>query len=904
MNVYTRSFFGRFIIFIFLILSNCAESQNIDTLFVRSTDSLYLALPDQVKRISNNALAGLATSEGLETTLFASEPTIVNPINIDVDHLGRVWVLEAYNYRPAVNGKAELVVGDRIMILQDTNGDGVSDVSKVFYQGPELQASLGIWVMGNKVIVSQSPNVWLFTDTNGDDVADKKEILFKGIGGNQNDAGVHAFVFGPDGNFYFNYGNAGGQLVDGRNRPLLDKYDRPINFKKYREGVVFRCDQEFKKVEILGENFNNAFEVAVDSYGTMWQADQEEPGNESDRVSYVMENGNFGYIDEMNGNSWRINRTNLEDDIPRRHWHQNDPGVVPDLLETGSGFPMGSTIYEGELLPRKYWDQIIVADAGHNSVRAYPVVDDGAGYKSTGVLPILDGKLDKWFRPSDVCVAPDGSLIISDWYDPVIGKNQMKDRGRGRIYRVAPKGVAYTIPSYDLTIPEEAVKALQSPNLSQRYLAWNACVAHGWQAEPMLETLFRNINVNPKYRARALWVLNRIEGFNSRNLDIGFRELNHNLKITTLRAVRQRNSDPIEYIKRLSADPHPQVRREVALAINHNHTFEALDVWLWLAKQYKGNDRWSVEALGIGAIGQWERIFPAYLEMVKYKPESYPGGKDIVWLARTRKAIPYLESLAADTSVTFKSRLRYFRSFDFFHAGYDKNQALLNMVNVPAEDRIQVAKQALLHLDRSFVANSQQGLSVLKQLLNETYGTEDYIELVTRYQPESEVGRLLDLAISKSGEVIGRDAGALLVDLGGVSFINGQINTLLPNKKIALLASMQTAGTPEAVYILRSIVLNYGHSLEVREAAARFLGGSWPGEDAILKLLQENKIDNSIKEAALEGVKHAFREDIKLALASYYPELVKEISEPEEQNITPVKELKKEERRRKRKARS
>ena len=894
--------FGRFLLVIFLFFgAYFSSAQSIDTVRLRNSDSVYLALPDNIKRIAGNAMAGLKTADGLQTTLFASEPQITNPINIDVDHLGRVWVLEAYNYRPAVNGKSELGAGDRIVILQDTNGDGVSDVTKVFYQGPELQSPLGIWVMGNKAIVSQSPYVWLFTDTNGDDVADKKEVLFKGIGGNQNDAGVHAFVFGADGNFYFNYGNKGGQLVDGRNRPLLDKYERPINFRKYREGVVFRCDQEFRKVEVLAQNFNNPFEVAVDSYGTMWQADQEEPGNGSDRVSYVMEDGNFGYIDEMNGNSWRVNRTNLEDEIPRRHWHQNDPGVVPDILETGSGFPMGSTIYEGELLPRKYWDQIIVADAGLNSVRAYPVVDDGAGYKSTGVLPILDGKLDKWFRPSDICVAPDGSLIVSDWYDEVIGGHRMKDRGRGRIFRIAPPGITYKIPVFDLTIPEEAVKALQSPNLSQRYLAWNACVAHGWKAEPMLEALFRNINVNPKYRARALWALNRIEGFNSRNLDIGFRELNHNLRITTLRAVRQRNSDPIEYIKRLSADPHPQVRREAALAINHNHTFEALDVWLWLAKQYPGNDRWSVEALGVGAIGQWERIFPAYLEMVKYKPETFPGGKDIVWLARTRKAIPYLEKLAADTSVSFKSRLRYFRSFDFFHAGYDKNQALLNMVNVPAEDRIQVAKQALLHLDRSFVANSQQGLSVLKRLLNETYGTEDYIELVTRYQPESEIDRLLELAISKSDEVIGRDAGALLVDLAGVSYITGKINSLRPDDKKSLMASMQTAGTPESVYLLRSVVLNYGHSLDVREHAAQYLGGSWPGEDAIVKLLQENKIDHSIKEAALEGVKNAFREDVKLALAPYYPKLVEEVPEPE---VAPKPETKKEIRRKKRKNRN
>ncbi len=161
-------------------------------------------------------------------------------------------------------------------------------------------------------------------------------------------------------------------LVDGQDRPLLDKYERPIDFRQYRQGVVFRVDQEFRNVEILAENFHNGFEIAVDSYGTMWQSDQEEPGNGADRVSYVMENGNFGYIDEMNGASWRINHTNLEDEIPRRHWHQNDPGVVPNLLETGSGFPMGMVVYEGDLLPRRYWDQIILADAGQNTVSAFP----------------------------------------------------------------------------------------------------------------------------------------------------------------------------------------------------------------------------------------------------------------------------------------------------------------------------------------------------------------------------------------------------------------------------------------------------------------------------------------------------------------------------------------------------
>lgn len=879
-NLITSAIVLAFNIFICAFSGQCQES---DSTLVEHPDSVYAHLSETAKRFAVNAIQGLKVADGLSATLFSSEPHITNPINIDVDHRGRVWVLEAYNYRPAVNGEAEMSFGDRIVILEDKNGDGVADQTKVFYQGKDLRAPSGIWVMGNKAIVSQSPYVWLFTDTDGDDKADKKEVLFKGIGGVQNDAGVHAFVFGPDGKFYFNYGNAGRQLVDGQNRPLLDKYERPINFRQYRQGVVFRCDQDFTKVEILAENFRNGFEVAVDSYGTMWQSDQGEPGNDGDRVSYVMENGNFGYIDEMNGNSWRVNRTNLEDEIPKRHWHQNDPGVVPNLLETGSGFPMGMTVYEGDLLPRRYWDQILLADAGQNAVRGFPVENDGAGYKSKGIVPLIEGDKDKWFRPTDVCVAPDGSVIISDWYDPVIGAHKMGDKIRGRIYRVAPPGTPYKIPVYDLSIPEQAVEALKSPNLSMRYMAWNACVKLGFKAEPELVNLFRKYNENPRLRARALWVLNKIEGFNYRSLDVAFRELNPNLRMVALRAVRQRNDDPTEYIKRLTSDPDPQVRRECALAINHNHTYEALDVWLQLASQYKGNDKWSVEALGIGAIGQWERIFPAWLSRAGAHPEATDAGKDIIWLARTRQAVPYLTKLAADTSVSFKSRLRYFRAFDFFHAGYEKSQALLHVTTVPSSDQIEVSKLALFHLDKSFVSNSQQGVSALNKLLDQTYGTADYVDLVKRYEPQTETERLFKLAMAKSDEVIGRDAGALLLELGGVNYVEEKLLSLKDADKIALLASIQTVGSSESVYILRKTALAAGESAKVRSKAVEFLGASWPGEEAVVKLLKAERLDGEVKEAALEGVKNAFREEIKVELAPFFPKKVEPVISKEEE---------------------
>lgn len=143
------------------------------------------------------SLEDLKVHDGLAVDLFACEPMFSNPTNISIDARGRIWVCEAYNYRNHLNPKNPVKEqGDRIMILEDTDEDGVADKSTVFYQGTDVNAALGICVLGNKVYVSCSPNVFVFTDENGDDVPDTKEILFTGIKGEQHDHGMHTFIFG------------------------------------------------------------------------------------------------------------------------------------------------------------------------------------------------------------------------------------------------------------------------------------------------------------------------------------------------------------------------------------------------------------------------------------------------------------------------------------------------------------------------------------------------------------------------------------------------------------------------------------------------------------------------------------------------------------------------------------
>src|SRR6185436_16458893 len=110
-------------------------------------------------------------------------------------------------------------------------------------------------------------------------------------------------------------------------------------------------------------------------------------------------------------------------------------------------------------------------------------------YKAT-ILELASSKSDRWFRPSDVTVAPDGSVFVCDWYDPGVGGHATGDKPmasvRGRVYRVAPPGHKYEIPKLDLSSPAGACAALSSPNLATRYLGWTKLHEMGKDAEPEL----------------------------------------------------------------------------------------------------------------------------------------------------------------------------------------------------------------------------------------------------------------------------------------------------------------------------------------------------------------------------------------------------------------------------------
>ena len=768
---------------------------------------------------------------------------------------------EGFNYRLPLNpDKEKKSEGDRILILEDTDLDGIADTQKVFYQGNDVNAALGITVLGNKVIVSKSPSILVLTDEDGDDKADSKQILFTGMGGIEHDHGIHAVVFGPDGKLYFNAGNDMHQMMYADSTPVIDQAGNKVDDSgnPYWQGMAFRCDLDGSNLETIGWNFRNPYELTLDSYGNIWQSDNDDDGNRGTRLNFVMEFGNYGYTDEMTGAGWRTKRTGMAEEIPLRHWHLNDPGVVPNLLQLYAGSPTGILLYEGSLLPEVYQGAMIHCEAGSNVIRSYPVTKDEAGYQAE-LLEMMKATDDPWFRPSDVCVAPDGSLFVSDWYDPGVGGHLVGDQQKGRIFRIAPEGSGYAIPEVDFESIPGLIEALKSPNQATRYLAWTGLQQLGPPAKPALMELFHG--PDPVYSARALWLLAELDPQDA--FDLGRDSKDEDLQIAAIRIARQKLApDLLEKLQQFSASTSPQINRELAIALRFENSDDAVALWVDLAQKYQG-DRWLLEALGIGSDLNPDAIFEAWIDEVSDRWNE-GANRDIVWRLRSDKALPYLAQLILGAQ-SVEATHRYFRAFDF-HQSKEKNQTIESLLSKIEIDRQQYLKLAFSHLDRDYVMQSP---SLQKQLLTvvEDYrGTEDFLLTIQRYNLQQYNQELLDLILQADDN---RQQATRILMGNDPKLITQVLENSDELHTSAMLAALGSVGNNSSLDMLQAYMLENNNPTALRQQAAQNYATSWLGQNRMLELLEDSSFPEELRKPAAGSLAKSWRPAMRKEAAKY-----------------------------------
>jgi hypothetical protein len=253
----------------------------------------------------------------------------------------------------------------------------------------------------------------------------------------------------------------------------------------------------------------------------------------------------------------------------------------------------------------------------------------------------------------------------------------MGDIHHGRIFRIVPSGhQGYRIPALDLTETGSILEALFNPNLATRFLAQQKLQELGSEAREALAEAVQQAPTTA-LRARALWQLARVSGQPAAQVEAAIGDASPDMRIVGVRLARQHNLDLIAIVEQLKRDPAISVRRELAIALRHHPHPRAAELWAELASQHDGQDRWYLEALGIGADRQWERYFDAWLNRVGEQWDT-PAGRDIMWRSRSPKACQYLARIIAATT-SEEEQYRYFRALDF-HQGASKLLALEQLV--------------------------------------------------------------------------------------------------------------------------------------------------------------------------------------------------------------------------------
>jgi putative membrane-bound dehydrogenase-like protein len=633
--------------------------------------------------------------DGLEVTIWATSPMLFNPTNIDIDRDGRIWVAEGVRYR---SHHARQPEGDRIVVLQDTDGDGKADSTHTFVQEPALIAPLGVSVIDNKIVVAQPPDLIVYTDVDRnlrfDPAVDKREVLLTGFSGINHDHSLHSVTVGPDGKWVFNAGNTGGMFTDKSGKtfriygsyrpkavgPFPFPHDPDVYAGKpsddghvYVGGFTVRMNPDGTNAEIIGHNYRNSYEQSMTSLGDIFQNDNDDPP--ACRVSYVMEYANFGFSSNDGQRTWQADRRPGQT-VPVAEWRQDDPGMTPTGDVYGGGSPTGNVFYENGALGQSWEGTFLAAEAGRNEIFSYQPARQGAGFALDrkifmtsnvkqqyagsdfiGGNSTAKGALETLFRPSDIAVGPDGALYVSDWIDARVGGHQDLDETvSGAIYRIAPKGFVSRVPAFDPATIEGLVTALRSPAVNVRAIGFEGLKARGASAIDAVGALLKD--PSPYMRGRAIYLLYQMGPEGRQRAGAPESQTDPALKIATYRAMRRANLDILPVAARLARDADAGVRRDVALSLRDLPADKTLDILVDIARGYDGQDRTYLEALGTGATGKEPQLYERLRrDLGKDDPLAWsPTFARLAWRLHVPAAVPVLSVRAQSDELPLADR--------------------------------------------------------------------------------------------------------------------------------------------------------------------------------------------------------------------------------------------------------
>jgi len=493
---------------------------------------------------SDTELGSFEIADGFEIRLFASEKDgVVKPIQIRFDPRGRIWVIGSTVYPQLQPGQTP---NDTVLILEDTNGDGICDKTTVFADG--LMIPTGLEVGDGGAYVGHGTELLFLKDTDGDVKADERRVFMQGFGTGDNHQNINSFLWGP-----------GGELWMSQGLHIHSTVETPWGLVRLDQAGLWRLRPRLQRLEGF--------------YGS-----QHEPQNP------------WGFVFTDWGEPIVIAGNNSSAIYPVPGLVVNHRDEPPSIIwKNGNGRKSsGGDIVGTAHFPAAWQGALIQGGYINNAIWVLKIIEDGAGFSLEDMPPLLKSS-NRSFRPVDVKFGPDGALYICDWYNPIIGHYQAsfrhpdRDKSHGRIWRVTAKGRPLTKPPMlEGVSTTTLLDYLKSTDRWTRRFAKRALAERTtsevteelkkWTAQPGISehALVEALGVYQSHEVIAPELLSHLvtaKDPNARAYAAG-----------TIGAWSARLQDPLGMLRRLVADEHPRVRLHAIVACTYIPTAEAMEV--------------------------------------------------------------------------------------------------------------------------------------------------------------------------------------------------------------------------------------------------------------------------------------------------------------------------------------
>jgi putative heme-binding domain-containing protein len=474
-------------------------------------------------------------ADGLEVNLYAADPLLAKPIHINFDAEGRLWVASSEVYPHVKPGQK---VDDKILVLEDADGDGRAEKTTVFAGG--LLIPTGVLPGDGGAYVANSTELLHLVDTDGDGRADSRRVMLSGFGTEDTHHIIHTLRWGPDGMMYFN-----------QSIYIHSHIETPWGVRRLNSGGVWQFRPESMQLEVFARGLCNPWGHVFDYWGQSFATD----GAGGEGINYIFPGATlFTYAGAKR---------------------------VLQGLNPGSPKHCGLEVISGRHFPDDWQGNLITNDFRAHRVCRFVLTETGSGYASREESEVIK-TTHAAFRPVDAKMGPDGALYIADWYNPIIQhgevdfRDERRDHTHGRIWRVTVKGRPLVKrPRFAGAPLDELLEMLRAPEQFTRLHAKLELKARG-AAEvvgPLAAWVESLDPAEPGFehaRLEALWTYQALDVPQPQLLATLAGSQDYHVRAAATRVLsawNQRVPQSAALLSRLVADPHPRVRLEAVRAL-------------------------------------------------------------------------------------------------------------------------------------------------------------------------------------------------------------------------------------------------------------------------------------------------------------------------------------------------